>query len=92
MIVMSVIIIILGIISAVALYSGVSSEIAKSSGEELIVQGTDIAAIAGKAGNAGAAVLSGIVVAASFVLVVLQWLSYAVILIVKKLIKGDTET
>ena len=83
MIVISVIIIILGILCAVGFYSAVSAEIAKGSGSELIFEGVDAAALAQKAGNAGAAVLSGLIAAASFLIVLVQWIVFAVVKIIR---------
>ncbi len=88
MAVISVLIIVLGILCAVGFYSGVSAEIAKGSGETLVFEGIDMAAIAGKAGNAGAAVLSGLIVCASFLIVIVQWVLFAVVKIIKSAVKS----
>ena len=88
MAVISVIIIALGVICAAALYSALSGEIARGEESQLIVQGFDLVAISGKAGKAGAFVLSALTVAASFLLAAVQWIGYAIVCAVKNLLKN----
>ncbi len=85
MAVVSVVIIVLGILCAFAFYSTLTNEIAQGAGEQLVVEGTDIVPIVGNAGKAGAAVLSGLIVAGSFVLVAFQWIGYVLVRIIKGL-------
>ena len=89
MAIISVIIIVLGIICSIAFYSVISAEIAQGADAELYVEGTNVAAAANKAGNLGAAVLSGLIVAVSFVLVVLQWMGYLVVKLIKSAMKNS---
>ncbi len=81
----SLIIIILGAICAIAFYSAVTHEIAQGADTSLIVGGIDAAAVAGHAGNAGAAVLAVMIGLASLALVALQWLGYLVVKIIASL-------
>ena len=84
MVIISLIIVVLGFVCAVGLYSGLTSEIAKGADSELVLQGYDIVDISEKAGKAGALVLSVLTVLASFALVAVQWISFAIV----KAIKG----
>lgn len=83
MIAVSAVILILGFLCGVGVYSQLTAQIASNSGE-LIINGADVSGIVGMAGNAGALVLSALIVGASFVAVLIQWLGYGLV----KLIKG----
>ena len=82
MIVTSVIILILGFICGIAVYAQITAQIASNS-SEMIIDGTDVSGILGMAGNAGALVLSVLIVGASLAAVLLQWLVYGIVLLIK---------
>ncbi len=88
MIVSSVIILILGFICGVAVYAQLTAQIAANS-SSLVIEGTDVSGILGMAGNAGALVLSVLIVGASLVAVLLQWLVYGIVLLIKKAYAND---
>ncbi|MBQ2151915.1 MAG: hypothetical protein II440_00535 [Clostridia bacterium] len=84
MVVISLFIAALGFICGVLVYSQLTAQIAANGSGELIVEGYDIAGLINSAGQAGALVLSVMIVAASLAAILLQWLGYALV----KLIKG----
>ena len=83
MIVISVFIAAMGFICGIVVYSQITSQITATSGD-LVVEGFDVSGMISSAGNAGALIISALIVAASLAAVLLQWLSYALV----KLIKG----
>ena len=89
MVIISILIIVLGIIGAVALYSDLTSEIARNAGAQFFIDSFDIVAISGKAGNAGAAVISALIVVVSIILVIIQWIGYGITRAIKKLLSND---
>ena len=89
MIVISVSVLVLGILCAGGLYSALSAEIAGGAGEQLVVGGTDIAPVIGASGRIGAMVLSCLLVAASMILVMIQWIVYAVIRFIVSAVKNN---
>ena len=89
MIITSAIILILGFICSVAVYSQLTAQIASNS-SSLVIDGTDVSGILGMAGNAGSLVLSVLIFGASFVAVLLQWLCYGIVLIIKGIYANKT--
>ena len=84
MIVISVFIAAMGFICGIVVYSQLTSQIAANSSGDLVVEGVDLSGMISMAGNAGALVISALIVAASLVAVLLQWLGYGLV----KLIQG----
>ena len=84
MIITSAIILILGFICSVAVYSQLTAQ------SSLVIDGTDVSGILGMAGNAGSLVLSVLIFGASFVAVLLQWLCYGIVLIIKGIYANKT--
>lgn len=89
MVIISLIILVLGVLCAGGLYSGLSAEIANGAGEQLIVGGTDIVPIIGASGKIGAMVISCLIVSASMVLVMIQWIGYAIIKLIAKAVRSN---
>ena len=89
MIVVSVAVLILGVLCSYGLYTSLTNEIASGAGEQLVVGGTDVVPIIGAAGKTGAAVISCLLMAASMILVMIQWIVYAVIRFIVSAVKNN---
>ncbi len=85
MIVTSVIIIALGMICGVAVYSDLIDQMVP--GESgIYVDGTDVSGLVNSFGQMGALVLSTLVVCAALLAVLVQWLTYFIVRLIKKAI------
>ena len=83
----SAVIFVLGVLCAIAFYSAVTHEIAQGADSALVLGGIDIVPAAGAAGNAGAAVLSVLIAAFSFVLIAVQWAAYLIVRIIMSAVR-----
>ena len=79
MLVISLIVIVLGLTCGVAVYYELSNQIAAQSGGGLYIDGADFSGIVELVGQAGAFVLSALIIFASFFAVAIQWITYFII-------------
>ena len=85
MLVISLIVIVLGFICGVCVYYEVTSQVAASSGLDggLYIDGSDFSGLVDLLGQAGAFILSAVIVGASFFAVGIQWFIYFIVKLIK---------
>ena len=79
MLVISLIVMILGVACGAAVYYEISNQIAAQSGGGVYIDGADFSGIVELMGQAGAFVLSALIIFASFFAVAIQWITYFII-------------
>lgn len=84
MLVISLIVIVLGLICGVSVYYEVTSRVAASSGSGVYIDGSDFSGLVDLLGQAGAFILSAVIVGASFFAVGMQWVLYFIVKLIKK--------
>ncbi len=88
----SVIILILGFLCGIAVYSQIAAQV-NAGTNNVIIDGTDISALLNVAGNAGAFVMGVIIFGISLVTIAVQWGIYGLVILIQKLSSsGDIES
>lgn len=91
MLVISAIILILGFMCGVGVYYQLTEQIATNN-SGVFIDGTDVSGVLGMVGNAGALVISVLIVGVSLVAVLVQWLGYALVKLIKGIYNKNKQT